>query len=241
MSMLQAGGLVLNTTLWPPHLATVASTGWSVAANIDSTVLEHLSIPFREPHDSGIFLNLDREQTRRLSSVVADFFIGVEQASKETAYANLRLAKVWFQESTSATTEQAKNSVPFVPHIDGSRYFKIMVYIKDVGVVDGPMRIISQAPAAMEDRRLRFGPDYKDFGRNQIRDVNEDELHSLTGPRGSAVLFDTNTPHTASQVQSTGLRRLVRFDFSCTAWDNRLVRGDAGWRNLASRFVRKRG
>ena len=230
----------MNMSLWQRHLANVTSTGWSVAENIDSTVLERLSVPFKEPHNSGIFLNLDREQTRRFSSAVADFFIAVEQASKETAYANLRLAKVWFQESTSETTEQAKNSVHFVPHIDGSRYFKIMVYLKDVGVADGPMQIISQAPAAMEDLRLRFGPDYKDLGHNQIRDVNEDELHSLTGTRGSAVLFDTNTPHTASQVQSTGLRRLVRFDFSCTAWDNPLVGGDAGWKNLTKRFARKK-
>ena len=230
----------MDISLLPRHLASVAATGWSVADNICPAALEDLSVPFEQPHESGIFLNLDAKQARQLSSAVADFIVAIEHASSESAYADLRLAKVWFQESTSATTQRAKNSVPFVPHIDGSRYFKIMVYINDVGVADGPMQIMSQAPAATEGVRLRFGPDYKEQGHNRILDVDKDELHSLTGPRGSAFLFDTNTPHTASQIHSTGRRRLVRFDFSCTAWDNPLVREDTGWKKLANGFTWKK-
>lgn len=229
----------MNMSFLPRHLDTVASIGWSVADNICPAALEHLSVPFERAHESGVFLNLDREQARELSSAVAEFFLAIEQASHETAYANLRLAKVWFQESTSAITQRAKNSVPFIPHIDGSRYFKIMVYIDDVGVADGPMQIISQAPAVMEDVRLRFGPDYKERGHNQILDVDIYELHSLIGRRGSAVFFDTNTPHTASQIQSKGRRRLVRFDFSCTGWENPLVRRDTGRKDLVRRLTRK--
>ena len=231
----------MRSRSWSQHISQVARTGWSVVGQISEPVLNNLTVPFQEPHEPGVFLDLNRKQARSLSPAVANFVSVIEQTSATTPYKKLRCSKVWFQESDSNTTRRAEHSVPFVPHIDGARYFKIMIYISDVGLTDGPMRIASQPPDVNEVLRCQFDRHYQKRGHNQMSEVLSEDLHALVGARGSAVLFDTNTPHTASQIEPDGLRRVVRFDFTCNRWDNTKVQGKHGWRNFTpNSLIRQR-
>ena len=221
---------------WKQHLSTVEQRGWSTVPAVPEAVYAALRQPFTQDHAAGVFLELSRTQTLGFAPSLEDFVSTLENSSLSSPYEKLRLEKVWFQESNAGTTSRASNTVPFVPHIDGSRYFKVMIYMNDISLDDGPMHIASQEPHANEARRQTFDHDYKELELNRIREVSREDLVPLVGQKGSAVLFDTNTPHAAGQVSEDGLRQVVRLDFNCSQWSNKRTRS-AAQRSLAKRYL----
>jgi len=228
----------MTETKWAQHLSTVEQRGWSTVPAVPTAVSDALRQPFAQDHSAGVFLELGRTQTLGFAPSLEDFVSTLERSSLGSPYETLSLEKVWFQESNAETTSQASNTVPFVPHIDGSRYFKVMVYINDISLDDGPMHIASQAPNANEARRQTFDHDYKELELNRIREVSREDLIPLVGQKGSAVLFDTNTPHCAGLVGDDCLRQVVRLDFSCSQWDYTRTRSAAG-KSPVKRYLKK--
>ena len=122
------------------------------------------------------------------------------------------LEKVWFQRSTSSWTSEQHKAVPFLPHIDKRRYLKAMLYVSDVNKESGAMETSALPPQDYERMRRRLPRDYKERGLNLI-DLPPDSFFPLSGPKGTTILFDTNTPHHAGAVAPGSERRIVRLDF----------------------------
>ncbi len=67
------------------------------------------------------------------------------------------LSEVRFVKSNNATLAIAKEKMqglPYVPHIEGYRYKKVMVYINDVTLESGPIHLLDENPEIFEKQRL---------------------------------------------------------------------------------------
>lgn len=115
--------------------------------------------------------------------------------------------KIWVVDSSVA--ESDTTVLPFLPHFDRKRTTKIMVYLSDVELQDGPMYIAKNViPASVEPRRKSV----INKGDNIVSDQSI-QYDALTGPAGHYHIFDTNLPHYAGKPFEDGERQIIRFDF----------------------------
>lgn len=194
----------------------MTSKGW-VRGTTSQTLLERVHVEFVNAHASGVFRELSARKLMTYFPEIFGIVDDVQSLAHDAGYQDVKLSKVWFQRSTAAFTDDNKNQVPFVPHIDGTRYVKAMIYVGDIPLDSGPMHISSVSPEDLEPLRRRFGPDYKELGEN-IVDVPMAELTALEGPAGTVIVFDTNTPHSAAPIKADRERWLIRMDFSSNGW-----------------------
>lgn len=126
-------------------------------------------------------------------------------------------SKVWLQFSKAWLVRTSPGSlfdkVPYVPHIDARRFFKAMIYLSDVTVSDGPIFIADKSPDDYELLRLSLGSDYKENRENVILDPGLN-YQPCDGKKGTAVFFDTNSPHYAGAVNPGRERLVLRLDFA---------------------------
>ncbi len=137
------------------------------------------------------------------------------------------LDKIWLVHSLPR--DEPSDSLPYVPHFDKHRYVKVMIYLDDVSLSDGPFHSLSFAPIKNEEKRLNLSKNYKYNGENTVKDISVDDFIPCVGCSGSIVIFDTNCPHFAGSINGEGHRRVLRFDF-----DNRMFHSRA--RNVFSRI-----
>lgn len=122
----------------------VASRGWAIIDTEFALNLDELNRRCTTLFRDANLIEFSRKQLPEVDSNLWAVVNQIESQALNTAYQPLTLSKVWFQRSTKEGTESAMGSVPFVPHIDGSRYFKAMLYVRDVKKNDGPMKIMSK-------------------------------------------------------------------------------------------------
>lgn len=112
---------------------------------------------------------------------------------------------VWIQESKFITYE--KDKLPFIPHIDKIRKFKVMVYINDINSDAGPISFFKIDPNLMEDKRLN--------SKNEIDNLDKKEFTECIGKLGTVILFDTNCPHFAGSFSNKeSIRKIYRFNYA---------------------------
>ena len=115
--------------------------------------------------------------------------------------------KIWVVESDFQSVNPSV--LPFLPHFDIKRTTKIMVYLSDVTVKDGPMYIARNvAPSHYEARRQKVVTK----GQNLV-DAAEVRFEPLLGQAGHFHIFDTNLPHYAGTPITGGKRNILRLDF----------------------------
>lgn len=114
--------------------------------------------------------------------------------------------KIWLVESRFGEVDSA--SLPFLPHIDLKRSIKVMVYLNDVELKDGPMFIAKGVEPELFERRRRL---MKQKGDNVISERLDYE--PLVGQAGHAHIFDTNVPHYAGPLAQGGMRDVLRLDY----------------------------
>ena len=125
---------------------------------------------------------------------------------------NLEFDDIWFVKSVEEIYEPSK--LPYVPHIDKIRKLKVMIYLNDVEIEDGPLFIIKTKPSRYENFRKKLKPDYKIRQENEIKDLKIEDYFPLKGKFGTAIVFDTNTPHFAGKLHhKNSLRKIIRFNF----------------------------
>ena len=122
---------------------------------------------------------------------------------------------VWFQKSDIKTYN--KKELPFIPHIDKSRKFKVMFYINNIYNDMGPIYLKKTNLRQLkkyEDLRKSLSDDYVERRSNIIEDTELNCYEPMTGDFGSLVFFDTNTPHFAGNCSNKkDKRKILRFNF----------------------------
>ena len=125
-----------------------------------------------------------------------------------------KLDSIWVQKTTKLSTHFDPTKLPYIPHIDKKRMFKIMVYLNDVINDNGPINLIKCDTNKYENLRLNLGDNYKEKGENVIKDISKSKFTSCTGPTGTVISFDTNCPHFAGNIKGNDDYRLIyRFNF----------------------------
>ena len=130
---------------------------------------------------------------------------------KKKYYDKLVFDDIWFINSTKQTYKPGK--LPFIPHIDKIRKFKIMVYLNDVKEKNGPLNLANVNPNSYESFRKKLNFDYKTKQKNEITNLPLTKYKPLIGKFGTTIFFDTNTPHFASEVKKMAQRKVIRFNF----------------------------
>ena len=139
-------------------------------------------------------------------------FISVKKLLKDNKIDNLVFDDIWFVKSIEEIYEPKK--LPYVPHIDKVRKLKVMVYLNDVSINDGPLFISKINPNNYEKFRKNLKPNYKIRQENEIKDLKIENYLPLKGNFGTTIVFDTNAPHFAGKIQNkNSLRKIIRFNF----------------------------
>ena len=118
---------------------------------------------------------------------------------------------IWFINSTTQTYKPKK--LPFIPHIDKIRKFKIMIYLNNVKKENGPLNLAKANPKNYEVFRKNLKFDYKKKQENEVTNLSSSKYKSLTGKFGTVIFFDTNTPHFAGKITNSSKRKVIRFNF----------------------------
>ena len=119
---------------------------------------------------------------------------------------------IWFVSSKKSFYK--KNELPNIPHIDKIRKFKIMIYLNEVNKDSGPLYIANCNTNKYEELRLSLKKDYKKKQGNVINDIPLNDFSPMIGEFGSAIFFDTNTPHFAGPfLKDNNFRNVIRFNF----------------------------
>ncbi|MDC1220884.1 hypothetical protein N8Z16_00050 [bacterium] len=132
--------------------------------------------------------------------------------NKNEYYNNLIFDDIWFIKSNKKTYTPKK--LPYIPHIDKVRKFKVMIYLNDVNLRDGPINFTKINPDTYEIFRKNLKSNYKKKQENKIVDIPIKDYLPLTGKFGTTIFFDTNTPHFAGKITKLpSYRNVVRFNF----------------------------
>lgn len=114
--------------------------------------------------------------------------------------------KIWVVDSCYGAVDC--ESLPFLPHIDLKRSIKVMIYLNDVELKDGPMFIAS----GVEPERFEMcRKSMRQKGDNVISEFLD--YVPLVGRAGHAHVFDTNVPHYAGLLAPGGQRHVLRLDY----------------------------
>ena len=136
-----------------------------------------------------------------------EFYQNLLNFFKNNNFGTLKLKDIWLQKSNETTYRE--NELPFIPHIDKNRSFKVMTYLNDVMKKDGPLHLIKINPERFENLRLNLSKDYFLNKENYINDLNLNNFIDCSGQIGTSIFFDTNCPHFAGKFETNSIERLI--------------------------------
>ena len=112
--------------------------------------------------------------------------------------------------------------LPYIPHIDKKRYFKIFLYLNDIEINNGPFTVSTNS-SVKENEKLRKNwwrkNDFNQFDTTIEKEhgllVNEKNLFfkPMCLPAGSIIGFDSNCPHYGGNVKEGFYRNVLRFNY----------------------------
>lgn len=190
--------------------------------NIDeNNVIEFQNI-FKDPnqekhknHKGEILNNINVINNINKYPYLKEFYSKLSSFLKENNLENLKLKNIWLQKSNQTTYRE--NELPFIPHIDKNRSFKVMVYLCDVEKKGGSLHLIKIDPEKFENKRLNFSKNYYLNKENHIKSLDIKNFINCAGKIGTCIFFDTNCPHFAGKFKTNSIERLiyrVNFDYN---------------------------
>ena len=72
-------------------------------------------------------------------------------------FKNIKFDDVWFVNSNKSIFE--KDKLPYIPHIDKIRKLKVMIYLNDVKIENGPIHFAKVNPNKYENFRKKLNKD----------------------------------------------------------------------------------
>jgi hypothetical protein len=141
---------------------------------------------------------------------IYNLFLKIEKIIKKKKK-NVIFEDIWLVKSNKRFTNLDK--VPYVPHIDKIRKYKVMVYLNDIGINCGPLYISKISPEKFEEKRKKFSKNYQKNKENIIN-IPKEKFIPCIGPFGTTIFFDTNSPHFGGRIMKINKERLIlRFNF----------------------------
>ena len=141
---------------------------------------------------NDIFLN------ENLKNFVNEYF-----ETKETEVSKIFLAE-------SANNGEEVDVLPYKMHFDKTRYLKFMIYLRNVSEGDGGITFAKKEWNTKLQQELLKREALKEENVVEVRDLSQ--VEEITGPRGTAAIFDTNITHKAGQVLTKNKRLVLRID-----------------------------
>ena len=141
---------------------------------------------------NDIFLN------ENLKNFVDEYF-----ETKETEVSKIFLAE-------SANNGEEVDVLPYKMHFDKTRYLKFMIYLRNVSEGDGGVTFAKKEWNTKLQQELLEIEALKEENVVEVKDLSQ--IEEITGPKGTAAIFDTNITHKAGQVLGQNKRLVLRID-----------------------------
>ena len=118
------------------------------------------------------------------------------------------ISKIFVQESSN--TGEEVDVLPYKMHFDKTRYLKFMIYLRNVSEGDGGVTFAKKEWNTKLQQELLEREALKEENVVEVKDLSQ--IEEITGPRGTAAIFDTNITHKAGQVLTQNKRLVLRID-----------------------------
>ena len=130
-------------------------------------------------------------------------FVNEYFETKETEISKIFLAE-------SSNNGEKVDVLPYKMHFDKTRYLKFMIYLRNVSEGDGGVTFAKKEWNTKLQQELLEREALKEENVVEVKDLSQ--IEEITGPRGTAAIFDTNITHKAGQVLTQNRRLVLRID-----------------------------
>ena len=173
------------------------------------TKIYQANLNLRAEENVAIISDLNELKRFKITNTIFEQIIKIFEFNN---FNNTEFDDAWFVHSNKNIYKE--NILPYIPHIDKVRKFKVMIYLNEVQIENGPIHFAKVNPNKYENFRKKLNKDYKLKQENEIKDIKISEYEPLLGKFGSTIFFDTNTPHFAGKIKKNLIeRKVIRFNF----------------------------
>ena len=130
-------------------------------------------------------------------------FVGEYFKSNDTEISKIFLAE-------SSNNGEKVDVLPYKMHFDKTRYLKFMIYLRDVFEGDGGVTFAKKEWNTKLQQELLEREALQEENVVEVKDLSQ--IEEITGPKGTAAIFDTNITHKAGQVLTQNRRLVLRID-----------------------------
>jgi len=150
-------------------------------------------------------------QKIRYFKYLNDFFLNrnlIEFIQNYFESTDVEISKIFLAESSN--NGEKVDVLPYKMHFDKTRYLKFMIYLRDVFEGDGGVTFAKKEWNTKLQQELLKREALQEENVVEVKDLSQ--IEEITGPKGTAAIFDTNITHKAGQVLNKNKRLVLRID-----------------------------
>ena len=156
-------------------------------------------------------INQDSSKEARYFKFLNDIFLNQNLKNFIDEYfetTETEISKIFLAESSN--NGEKVDVLPYKMHFDKTRYLKFMIYLRNVSEGDGGVTFAKKEWNTKLQQELLEREALKEENVVEVKDLSQ--IEEITGPRGTAAIFDTNITHKAGQVLTQNKRLVLRID-----------------------------
>ncbi len=156
-------------------------------------------------------INQDSSKEVRYFKFLNDIFLNQNLKNFIDEYfetTETEISKIFLAESSN--NGEKVDVLPYKMHFDNTRYLKFMIYLRNVSEGDGGVTFAKKEWNTKLQQELLEREALKEENVVEVKDLSQ--IEEITGPRGTAAIFDTNITHKAGQVLTQNKRLVLRID-----------------------------
>ncbi len=156
-------------------------------------------------------INQDSSKETRYFKFLNDIFLNQNLKNFIDEYfetTETEISKIFLAESSN--NGEKVDVLPYKMHFDKTRYLKFMIYLRNVSEGDGGVTFAKKEWNTKLQQELLEREALKEENVVEVKDLSQ--IEEITGPRGTAAIFDTNITHKAGQVLTQNKRLVLRID-----------------------------
>ncbi len=168
-----------------------------------------------DKHDGAVCIRVDPRSSldKKAYPITAAFFDShvfrkIARSFYRDESEGFHFNNTFFVHETPETTSPLSGKL----HWDRTQALKFWVYVDDIPVEAGPMRIHPGSTARNKAERIkrRQNSEQLEGGKDNVVSAEPDEMIYLAGPAGSVLVHDSDCSHGASPVSNGYVRRIMR-------------------------------